>query len=405
MLLLYHSNLNQIAFKMRFFLGIILLLLPGFVLCAEWSLKSSIDQFLGYDTNVRMQEQAQGSFFYKIIPVLTLSHKTDFSEIKADALYGTQIYTDVTGFDQDIQNYTLSGTYKTQQIDWGLVLNHSATPQRNNALQNSGAFASNSVNITQSVSPSLTYHVNEINSLILTPSYSTTSFSNADINTFRNYENLTINLAWQHAWTERYSTSLSPFYSKFKSNGTSALSSINYSSYGINFSNSYNLSEQWQLSGTVGIRQTDTSGSSTNSSSQGFLADLSANYTGDNISSGVSFRRSLAPSSFGRLQEQTDLSWTINYKIAERLSTNFNIYYLESTQVNLNTQGTRKNIVIQPGINWNISPEWTLSGSYRYRSQDRNQDDSGNIVGNNFAESHLIMFTINYKWQGLSISR
>ncbi len=392
----------------RPYLGIVIFLLPSFGFCAEWSLKSSIDQFLGYDTNVRMRQDAQGSFFYKIIPTLTLSRKTEISEVTANAMYGTQTYTDVSGFNQDIQNYGLNGIYKTQRFDWGLTLNHSSTPSRNNALENSGNFAANSINTTQTVSPSLTYHISEIDNLTLTPSYSATSYTNASINNFRNYNTTNIDLAWQRMWTERYMSSISFFYSIFESqqgSNSSGSSSFNYDSYGINFGNDYALTEKWKLSGTVGVRQTESTTDFGSSSSAGFLADLNADYTADNFTSGINFKRSLMPSSFGRLQEQTAVGWNFNYKILERLSTNFNLYYLESTLVNFNNNAIRKNLVIQPGISWQLTPEWTLAGSYRFRTQDSNQNSLGNLTNNLSAESHLVMLTINYNWQGLSLSK
>ncbi|MBK8815779.1 MAG: hypothetical protein IPN42_09860 [Methylococcaceae bacterium] len=407
MLLLFRNNLLRTTVAKRLVVGVVLLAASGSALSAEWSLKSSIDQSLGYDSNVQMQQNAQGSFFYKIIPVLTLSHTTDVSEIRADALYGTQVYSDLPGFNQDMQNYALSGKYKTERFDWGIALNHSITPTRNNALQTSGNFSANAVSTTQSVSPSLTYHLSEIDNLTLASSYSATSFDNATNDLFRNYNNLEINFAWQRTWTERFSSSLGLFFSNYESkqSGSSQTSNINFDSYGINLTNAYNLSEKWKLSGTVGIRQTDSTISSVTSSSVGFLADFSADYTTDNLTTSFSFRRSLAPSNFGRLQEQTDAGMFLNYRIAENLSTGFNIYYSESTQVNFNDQASRENIVLQPSINWHLAPEWTLSGSYRYRTQDRTQDDFGNLSANNFAESHLIMLTLNFNWQGLSISK
>ncbi len=407
MSLLYRSYLNRRPLAKHLLLGIALFNAPGIAVCAEWSLKSSIDQFLGYDTNVRMQEKAQGSFLYKIIPVLTLVHRTDVSEIKADAMYGTQIYTDIVGLDQDIQNYGLSGTYKTERIDWSLALNHSSTPSRNNATQSSGNFGATSINTTQSISPTLTFRLDEIDSLILAHTYSQTSFSNSSADNFRNYNTNNISLAWERTWSERYSSSVSTFYSIFESQTpiTLAQPSSNFDSYGINFSNNYLWTEKWKLAGTIGVRQTESKTGSTTSSSVGFLADIGADYTGDNFNSGINFNRSLSPSNQGRLQEQTGISWNINYKITERLSSNFNIYYLESTQVNQINQSTRKNIIIEPGISWQMAPEWTLSGSYRYRTQDSNQDDFGNITGNRSAESNLLMLTLKYNWQGLSISR
>lgn len=393
---------------MRPYLGIVIFLLPSFGFSAEWSLKSSIDQFLGYDTNVRMQENAHGSFFYKIIPTLVLSRKTEVSEITAEAMYGTQAYSEFPAFDQDIQKYGLNGFYKTQQFDWRLALNHSATPTRNNALENSGNFSANSINTTQSILPSLTYHISEIDSLILTPSYSTVSFTSANVNNFRNYDSTNIGLAWQRVWSERYMSSISFFYSIFESqqgSSSSGSTSFNYDSYGINFGNEYALTEKLKLSGTIGGRLTDLTTPQGNSSSAGFLADLNADYTDDNFTTGISFKRSLMPSSFGRLQEQTSTGWHFNYRIAEKLTANFNIYYLESTQVNSVKHALRQNLLIHPSISWQFAPEWTLTGGYRYRTQERNQDNLGNLTNSVNAESNLFMLTINYNWQGLSLSK
>ncbi len=407
MLLLFRKTLRRQTVAKKLLAVLVLINASGSAGAAEWSVKGTVDQFLGYDTNVRMQNNAQGSFFYKIIPVLTLSHKTDVSEVRASALYGTQVYTDFPGFNQDIQNYDLAGNYKTERFDWGLALNHSITPTRNTALQNSGNFAVNAASTTQSVSPTITYHLSEIDNLTLAPSYSVTTFSNGGSGVFRNYNNLNINLAWQRTWTERYTTALSFFYANLDSKQGSVAdpTSFSFDSYGVNLTNNFALTERWKLAGTVGIRKTDSTNDQGNSSSIGFLADFGADYTLDNFTSGIHFSRSLTPSNFGRLQEQTDAGWNLSYKLAEKLTSSFSIYYLDTTQVNVANQNARQNIVIQPSVNWNFAPEWTLTGSYRYRTQDRTQDILGNTIDNKSVESHLIMLTLNYNWQGFNLSK
>lgn len=412
MSLLFRNGLNRKAAMKLNLIGILVLLIPSISQSAEWSLRGTIDQFLGYDSNVRMQTKAEGSFHYKLIPVLSFSHQTDVSEVKANAMYGTQIYTDIVGLDQDIQNYDISGIYKTQRLDWGLSLSHSATPTRNNADQSSGNFGASSINTTQTVSPSLTYRLSELDTLSFTPSYSVTTFTNAEASNFRNYNTLNINLAWQRQWTERYSTTVSGFYSNFESLQNRGLSnSSSFDSYGINFGNNYLLSQKWTLGGTIGIRRTDSQsgsglgGPASTDSSLGFLANLTADYKADNYTSGVYFERSLSPSNQGQLQEQTSVGWYLNYRISERLTADFNVNYLDSTKINQTDQVTRENIVLQPGIKWQITPEWTIGGSYRYRTQDSNEDNFGNSGANRSAESHLIMLTVNYNWQGLNISR
>jgi hypothetical protein len=409
MLSLFLNLSTRTKALLRLLLPVVCLLLPGFSQGAEWSLKGSVDQSLGYDDNVRMQANPQGSFKYRIVPVLTFLHKTDVSEIKANASYGTQVYTDIPEFDQDIQNYGLSGLYKTERFEWGVASNFSVTPSRNTATQDSGVFNTNSDRTHWSVSPSVSYRIDEVNNLILSPSYSESSFTTGSSSTngsvFRNNTTYNINLAWQRVWSERYLSALSVFYSNFDSpkNTNAGLgSSSTFDSVGINLSNDYLWSENLKLQGTVGVRHTESNGNGVSSSSFGFLANAAANYTGENFSSGINFSRSLIPSNQGQLQEQTGVGLNFSYKIAERLSTSFNIHYQESTSVNAINQATRTNLVMEPGIRWQLAPDWSLGGSYRYRTQDRG---AVNNTGDLTADSNLFMLSIDYNWQGLTLSR
>jgi hypothetical protein len=412
------------------------LLLPGFSRGAEWSLKGIVDQTLSYDDNVLMQVNPQGSFKYMIIPVVTFQHKTNVSEIYANALYGTQIFTDIEGLDQDIQNYGLGGLYKTERFDWGLSSSFSITPSRNTAVQNSGVFNNNSDSTTWSVSPSVGYKIDAVNSLILSSSYSETTFSSSNstpsnpsvVNSgFSNNNTINVNLGWERLWTDRYKSAVSLFYNNFESqqpppNNGNSVAPSSFDTVGINFSNDYAWSKNLNLMATVGGRHTESSnsaggsGSSGNNSSIGFLADVGANYTGKQFSAGLHFNRSLTPSNLGQLQEQTGVDLNFNYRILENLSASFTASYQESSFVNSSASvnstdsstSTRKNIVFQPSINWQMAPEWSLGGSYRYRFQDGLVDTTTTTnteVINGQADSNLFMVFVNYNWQGLKISR
>ncbi|NOU22352.1 MAG: hypothetical protein HOO93_11300 [Methyloglobulus sp.] len=410
------------------------LLSPGLSQGADWSLKANVDQSLGYDDNVRMVRQGQpsqgpqGSFKYMLVPVLSFLHNTDVSEIRATVSYGTQIYTDIPQFNQDIQNYGLSGLYKTKNFDWGITTKYSITPSRNTAAQDSGNFNNNSDRNSWTVSPSISYKIDEVNSLMVSPSYSETSYTTTasssggtDPNTnFRNNTTFNLNLGWQRVWTERYKSTAGLFYSMYEAqqtqtsqpSGQGSVGPTSFDSVGINYSNVYEWSENWNLLGTVGIRHTESNsngngngnGNGNKSSSFGFLADVGVNYSGENFSSGLHLSRSLNPSSQGQLQEQTSIGLNFSYRIIERLSTSFAANYQESTLVNSISSSARKNIVIQPSISWQLTPELALGGSYRYRFQDGSTNNSI-IVANGVAESNLFMLTLNYNWQGFKLSR
>ncbi len=412
--------------------GLCFCLMPVHSQGAEWSLKGSIDQSLAYDDNVLMlgnnqpSNESRGSFQYRIIPVLTFQHKTDVSELHADALYGTQIYTDIEGLDQKIQNYGLGGIYKTEKFDWGLSANLSITPSRNTAAQNSGVFNTNSDMTMWSVSPSVSYKIDETNSLILRPTYSETSFSDSGStstnpgvfnNNFNNYDSTNVDLTWQREWTERYTSGVNLFYSnyntqQFLGNNVGIPVPSSFDSVGINFSNTYLWSNNWRFLGTVGGRHTESNIGDVSTSSLGFLADVGVNYTGESFSSGINFSRSLIPSNQGQLQEQTSVGLNFNYQILERLSASFTTSYQESDVVNnqptqANSQSTRQNLIIQPSVKWMLSPDWTLGCTYRYRTQEGVLDTTtlGGINSNGVADSTLFMLSINYNWQGLKLTR
>jgi hypothetical protein len=411
MLLLFRNHLTHSTRWIFLSIVSLCLLLPRLPQAAEWSLKGNVKQSLGYDDNVRMlTTNPEGSFKYMIVPVLTFARRTDNTEIKANASYGTQVYTDIPGFNQDIQNYSIQGTYNADRFIWGLSSSYSITPSRNTATQDSGDFNNNSDRTTWTVSPSVSYRIDELNSLILTPSYSETTFtggSNSTNTNFSNYTSINVNLGWKRLWTERYKSTVSAFYTNYQPSQASSTIGNNtqsqFDSVGLNFSNNYDLSENWQLMGTIGGRHTESTRNGISNTSLGFLADAGINYIGENFGSGIHFSRSLQPSNQGQLQEQTSASLNFNYKILERLSASFTTSWQESTLVSTTNSPTRTNIVLEPVIRWQLAPEWTLSGSYRYRTQDRGVQI--NNTGDITAESNLFQISINYNWQGLSLSR
>lgn len=414
---------------------VISLLSPGYALCDEWSVKGNVNQNIAYDDNVFMTPDRpcvqndefscpKDSFKYVINPLLTMQHRTDKSDVSAHASYGTQIYTDIEGFDQNFQNYGVNGLYKTERVDWGLNWNYAITPTRNSASQLSGRFNDNSNQNTWSVSPYATYKIDDKDSINLTPSYSETTYdtdpnntTNPNSNFFQDSKNYSINLAWQRLWSERYLSGVSFFYNRFDSqvlvnNGPGvSVASSTFDNFGINISNTYLISDNWKIAAILGGRYTKSKiASIDNSTTFGFLADMNLDYTAENYTAGLHFNRALNPSSFGQLQEQTSIGLNFNYKILEHLSTNLTFNYQESTVVAsqlddrlANNIGDRTYFVIEPSVNWQFANDWTLGGSYRYRFQDIQDGNVANFTGE--ADSNLFMISINYNWQGISLTK
>ena len=54
-----------------------------------------------------------------IVPLISFQHKTDASEISANASYGTQLYTEIERLNQDFQNYSINSLLKQNNSTGG----------------------------------------------------------------------------------------------------------------------------------------------------------------------------------------------------------------------------------------------------------------------------------------------
>lgn len=370
---------------------------------AEWKMNAAVKQNISFDDNVRMREDATGSFIYQIIPTANFSYKTETSAIEANINYGIQRYLSIKELNRNSQRYNLKGYYSTERSYWELNLSLTTAPARNTAQQDSGNFSSNAEKSTRSIAPVFSYNLTELDTLTLSPSYSTTSYSTDN---FSDNDNTKITLALKHQWTIRYTNSLSIFYSKFDSvkSGDDLTRKTNSDSYGINLASTYLWSENLQISSTWGIRMTGSENTIGNNTLKtegiGFLSNSIIKYTGENYWLTFNLNRSLVPSSRGQLNEQNRVGLKLNYDMSYYLSTNIQGLYQTSESASSNSDETRvrKNLSLKSSLNWKIAKDWTFSASYRYRQQDRSTENSK-------ANSNSFMLSINYNWQGLSVAR
>jgi outer membrane scaffolding protein for murein synthesis (MipA/OmpV family) len=378
----------------------------------EWTVKGRIDQDLSYDDNVTMRKESEASFIYAITPELNFSHRTDVSEISANASYGYQKYEHIPRLDRQNQNYGIDGRYFTDTTVWGVSAQYSLTPSRDTAEQDSGDFSSNSEKEMIFISPSVSYRLSEQDKLLLSAQYSDTSYSTAQLVGYRDWG---VNLMWSRQWSERYTSSLDVFYSNFDSERSSSLgldriggfgSQTESDSFGANLSSTYLFSENWTIFGTVGVRLTETRrssllGSAEKDSSEGFLLDAGVDYEGESLFAKFNISQSLMPSSRGQLNDQFKVELDLNYKVTERLSASLLSHFQKIDPAdNYNGGGDKRtNITVNPSISLMITPDWILSTSYRYRYQKSIREDEET------AHSNLYMMSLNYSWQGLSMAR
>lgn len=370
----------------------------------EWAVSGSVNQELSYDDNVVMRKNPKASLIYAITPELNFLHRTDVSEVTANASYGIQRYFDISELDRDNQNYGVNGSYFTDTTVWGLSASYGLTPSRDVAEQESGDYSTNSEKKTFRVAPSIVYQLSEQDEISLFMNYSDTGYSSDKLSDYRDWGG---SLTWSRKWSERYTSSLDVFYSDFDSE-SNVFGQVESDSFGVNLSSTYLLSEKWTIFGTAGVRFTQTTTipvASSNSNigkknSEGFLLDAGFDYKGENLTTRFNVNQSLIPTSQGQLNEQSRVVLDFNYKLTERLSASLLSSFQRSVPVDDSDGNKRTNFTVHPSISLLLTPDWVLSTSYRYRYQKRSIasfDEEAN--------SNLYMMSLNYSWKGLSTAR
>jgi len=378
---------------------------------AEWTIDGRINQEMAYDDNIRMQsgEDKRSSFIYEFLPQLNAGYKSGNTQLTANVGYGVEVYTNKLETTRQKVNTSVSGNYQTQSVNYGLNVSYNLQPARNTAADDTGNFNSEAARTNWSVSPTIAYTLTEQDTLSGSVQYSQSLYSNEDalaISSSNDNSNIGFNLAWGHRWSEQYTTTLSGNVAFYKSDGD--LRNTNNKSYSATLGNSYLFNEKWNVYFDVGYRYTDSEntqlGFTIDHSSQGFLINSALNYTGEVLTSGISFNQSMTPDGNGQLNQRSSVSFNVSYQLAETVSTQLSSSYQKTKSIStfvLNND--RSNITARAAINWKITQFIFLNASYSYRWQD--EQPLINAVATENTSSNRVMLTVGYNWQGLSLSR
>jgi opacity protein-like surface antigen len=68
-------------------------------------------------------------------------------------------------------------------------------------------------------------------------------------------------------------------------------------------------------------------------------------------------------------------------------------------------QFNRTYFTVTPGIAWDFEKNWRLKGSYVYRQQSFQQDNSIQNLDVGTSDSNLLMISLSYSWDGIRQSR
>lgn len=135
------------------------------------------------------------------------------------------------------------------------------------------------------------------------------------------------------------------------------------------------------------------------SSGLGSLANASITHHYETGSLTASIAQDIRPTGNGDLQTSNEVELIWDHKLSEHLNFNLPISALRASAINsASNRLDRTYYQAAPALSWMLTPEFSLTLSYRYRYQK--YDDIENS-----ANSHNAMLSASYQWQRQSISR
>jgi len=313
----------------------------SFIQAAEWNIGGSINQEMSYDDNLRMQTGADksSSFIYEFLPQLNARYRAGNAGLAATVGYGVEVYTNELEATRQKIDTSVTGSYQTEKINYALTASYHNQPARNIAAEDTGNFNSNAARESWSISPSIVYTIGVQDSLNASVQYSESLYSDEDITLINSSNNdnsnIGFNLGWSHRWSEKYTSTLSSNFSFYKSEG-SARNTKN-KSYSVTLGNSYTFNESWNTYLDVGYRYTGSENSqlgfTVDHTSQGFLINLALNYTGEVLSSGLSFSQSITPDGNGQLNQRSGVEFNVSYQLTETISSQLSSQYQKTKSI------------------------------------------------------------------------
>jgi hypothetical protein len=388
----------------RFILTILLATgLASGVNAAEWALTATLDPSYGYDDNVEMEEDEQGSSIVEFNPTLTTSYELEDMQSALTIGYAIERYASFSELDTENPFVGFDIQHQRERSSYGLEASYREDSTRNEAEDNTGDFTSTSTVARRSISPSFNYQLTELDLLLLNGNYSDSRYSTSD---FSDYETKSLTAGWQHQFTERFAGGFNVTVANYQSDGRGLNTDSDNDNYNLSATLSYELSELWQVSGEVGVRklkaeETNTLGVVTNDTSTGSTYDFEAIRKSELDTVSIAVSRGLLPSSDGDVNERDRINITWIRQLSETLSSRVDGSYQETTSaIDEGSREERENLYISPSLTWQFEPDLGLEFAYNYRQQKESESEVDEDVNSN-----AVFVTLIYNWDGIRASR
>ncbi|MDP3531484.1 hypothetical protein [Methylicorpusculum sp.] len=417
---------------------LVLALLPISVHAREWYAQPSASLRTFYDDNLLLRPEDQKFEAFGA----TLSAKSTYGVHSEIYNVGGDVRVDINRYEAsdniDSENFFFNGfsTYNlTERNQLGLKGNYTMDNSIISEFDGSGLVQTLVDRTTWSIDPSWTYRLTERASLTGSYNHTDVSFAESTTNFLTSYVTDSATLNYSLQWTERllwYSAVSALRFdvpetttSTQASFGTSEFTSASVSDmYTFQTGVRFNITETWDSELMAGGRWTEvestqfqvfrpnanpqveilTGGDPNPQSSSGLGYLLSAGTTKRFEKSSISarFYQDVRPTANGILQQYMGLSINGEHSLNDYLKLNLTASATQQTSAaneDQPTQFDRDSYMLEPKLSWLIDRQMTLSGGYRYRTQEFTANNLG------IQESNSVYFQFNYQWDKFATSR
>lgn len=394
-------------------------LMPGAILAAEWAAEPSIKGRVEFDDNIRLTSANHDNVWGVILdPRLKLSRRTELWDLDANGRIRAADYTGQDGLNT-VDNFfdiTAKRRFERGSFDAKAALANDTTLQNEFLDLDTGLVVNQIDRTRRDLRLGASYLFTEATWLEAAIDYSNVEYDDGARYGLLNYDYTTPSLRLIYQLDTK--TQIFGIYSHAKVDYDRS-DELESNTDSLQLGGSYELSEIWNVSGSVGSRRTRTSSLiavprpgleifypyiydlvTRDSETTGLVYNASANRKFETGTLGLSASRSIIPSSTGTDTDTTSLTVDADRDFTAKLSARLAVSYFQSDTVGgTETQADRTRYRVAPSLAWKLDRDLILNTGYVYTHLDRSSIDSGS------ADSNAAFISLGYTWPRTAVSR
>jgi hypothetical protein len=339
----------------------------------DWDSNYGVNTGIGFHDNYRLTDEDEtDSTSFEVGGFVNIEGRTEISRVGLTLRARNRSFSDSSIDDETSYNLALNTSRAGERLASYLSVAFDSASTTQTELLDTGV-NKDGTRDTVTISPGLSYQLDERNSLATDLSYRDVTYDTVSLT---EYTNTSLSVSWSYQFDETSSIRTSLVHSVYNpdDDGNTDTNSLNLG-YGFSTSDAtaYNI--------TVGVTDVDGPQNSTTGGTGAFNVN---HQTDERNNFSLTLSKSYEGSGRGNVREEDRINLQWNHGLSDRSQTTV-------SAEGVNTDD-RDYYTLAAGYNYNYTREVVLSASYRFRTRSEDED-SFDI---NSANSSTLLFTLSY---------